>query len=358
MQIYDAYGIQRSPGVARTGYAGEVRDAATGDYVLGRRLYSPRLRRFLNPDAASPFGEGGFNRYAYCGCDPVNRIDPSGSAWWNWLTAGAASKATRVGTATADDGLPAAISTPTMGTATVSALIDVVAVSAGVRSKKAANLFGALTQDAASGSTGSALLRKDTTRSGRFLGDDLRSGQDRDAVRGPYNVTVFEADQRPPGKFRFSQRSGTLKIKTYWYKRTDPRDPNTSHWGADTAVTGPKMRDPLRKIGKMPIIDGYDNVYLYSGVHGHVRGKNWKNGVRRSAYAGFYAVDVHDKDRYSKLIPGRNLIVEDIGGISATDMIDRSSRPGVHLHGYCFGAVDNLLLDLVGADPVPVFRGT
>lgn len=205
---YSAYGASTTAAhMARSRYTGERIEASLGGYILGERLYSPILRRFYKPDVTSPFNRGGVNRYAYCGGDPINRIDPSGNAWWNWLRASAASKATRVGTTAADDGLTAAISTPAMGAAIASALVDVVAVSAGVQSKKAANLFGALTRDAASGSTGSALFPKDTTRSGRFLGDDLRSGHDRNAVRSPYNVTVFEADQRPPDKFRFSQRT-------------------------------------------------------------------------------------------------------------------------------------------------------
>ena len=41
-------------------------------------MYRPVLRRFLAPDADSPFGEGGLNTYAYCAGDPVNRVDPSG----------------------------------------------------------------------------------------------------------------------------------------------------------------------------------------------------------------------------------------------------------------------------------------
>ncbi|MCS5516987.1 hypothetical protein NWF32_24935 [Pseudomonas qingdaonensis] len=28
------------------------------------------------------------NRYAYCSGDPVNRVDPDGHAWWNWVVAG------------------------------------------------------------------------------------------------------------------------------------------------------------------------------------------------------------------------------------------------------------------------------
>jgi RHS repeat-associated protein len=60
----------------------------TGWYVLGNRLYSPVLRRFLGPDPQSPFDDGGFNRYAYCSGDPISRIDPTGNAWTDWLATG------------------------------------------------------------------------------------------------------------------------------------------------------------------------------------------------------------------------------------------------------------------------------
>lgn len=52
-------------------------------YALGNgsRYYSVVLRRFCSPDALSPFGKGGYNTYAYCSGDPVNRTDPTGRAW-------------------------------------------------------------------------------------------------------------------------------------------------------------------------------------------------------------------------------------------------------------------------------------
>nr|WP_283105573.1 RHS repeat-associated core domain-containing protein [Pseudomonas moorei] len=56
-------------------------DRTTGCYILGNgyRLYSPTLQAFYSPDAVSPFGAGGVNRYQYCGLDPVNNTDPIGS---------------------------------------------------------------------------------------------------------------------------------------------------------------------------------------------------------------------------------------------------------------------------------------
>jgi RHS repeat-associated protein len=62
------------------GFNGEQPDPVTGHYLLGNgyRAYNPVLMRFNSPDSLSPFGKGGFNPYAYCAGDPVNRIDPSG----------------------------------------------------------------------------------------------------------------------------------------------------------------------------------------------------------------------------------------------------------------------------------------
>ncbi len=51
-------------------------DEESEHYYFGYRYYSPRLGRWLSRD---PLGEaGGFNLYAYCGNDPVNRHDPTG----------------------------------------------------------------------------------------------------------------------------------------------------------------------------------------------------------------------------------------------------------------------------------------
>lgn len=61
-------------------FAGALIDTVTFGYLLGNgyRMYLPSLIRFGAPDSLSPFEAGGLNAYAYCGGNPVNRVDPSG----------------------------------------------------------------------------------------------------------------------------------------------------------------------------------------------------------------------------------------------------------------------------------------
>jgi RHS repeat-associated protein len=67
-------------------------------YILGDyRAYSPILMRFHSPDAASPFGHGGLNAYVYCSGNPVNRSDPSGEGWLEWLFVGIGAVASGIG---------------------------------------------------------------------------------------------------------------------------------------------------------------------------------------------------------------------------------------------------------------------
>lgn len=162
-RIYDAYGQSNAPARARTSYTGELAESGSGWYLLGARPYSPTLRRFLAPDPASPFGEGGINRYTYCGGDPVTRIDPSGDSWMDWaltaitigasavatvMTAGAAaatlmpaamaaSTALSVGSgaaAAASSSLAVALATPGLAVATSVATANVVSLASQVGS--------------------------------------------------------------------------------------------------------------------------------------------------------------------------------------------------------------------------------
>ncbi|MFK0090990.1 RHS repeat-associated core domain-containing protein [Pseudomonas sp. NPDC090592] len=77
---YAPYGFDATRPTKVLGFNGQPRDWVAGYYLLGAgyRAFSPALLRFNSPDSWSPFGEGGWNSYAYVSCDPVNFCDPTG----------------------------------------------------------------------------------------------------------------------------------------------------------------------------------------------------------------------------------------------------------------------------------------
>lgn len=81
-------------------YRGYYFDADTQLYYLQTRYYDPYMGRFLNTDSvdyADPSSFNGLNLYAYCGNNPVMRVDPTGLEWWDtwwgkllgWIAVGA-----------------------------------------------------------------------------------------------------------------------------------------------------------------------------------------------------------------------------------------------------------------------------
>lgn len=69
-------------------YRGYYYDEETGLYYLKSRYYDPETGRFITIDDISylaPETINGLNLYAYCGNNPVMRVDENGNAWWDWL---------------------------------------------------------------------------------------------------------------------------------------------------------------------------------------------------------------------------------------------------------------------------------
>ncbi|MCM1441222.1 MAG: RHS repeat-associated core domain-containing protein [Roseburia sp.] len=72
-------------------YRGYFYDEETGLYYLNTRYYDPTTGRFISQDSVE-YAENevinGLNLYAYCGNNPVMRVDPNGTDWWsdfcNW----------------------------------------------------------------------------------------------------------------------------------------------------------------------------------------------------------------------------------------------------------------------------------
>ena len=83
--LYDPYGkvLSSSGTMAEINplrYRGYYQDSETGFYYLQSRYYDPAICRFINADSYASTGQGliGYNAFAYCGNNPINRFDPTG----------------------------------------------------------------------------------------------------------------------------------------------------------------------------------------------------------------------------------------------------------------------------------------
>jgi len=70
-------------------YRGYYYDSETELYYLNSRYYDPTTGRYINSDNQVTAGGDltGMNLFAYCGNNPVNRVDLTGHAWWHWALA-------------------------------------------------------------------------------------------------------------------------------------------------------------------------------------------------------------------------------------------------------------------------------
>ncbi|HEX3016258.1 MAG TPA: RHS repeat-associated core domain-containing protein, partial [Caproicibacter sp.] len=64
-------------------YRGYYYDSETGLYYLNSRYYDSNTGRFLNADGQVKSDFTGSNLFAYCGNNPISRIDPDGHSWWD-----------------------------------------------------------------------------------------------------------------------------------------------------------------------------------------------------------------------------------------------------------------------------------
>ena len=64
-------------------YRGYYYDSETGLYYVSSRYYDPEIGRWINADGFVSTGQDitGYNMFAYCGNNPVNRKDPTGQFW-------------------------------------------------------------------------------------------------------------------------------------------------------------------------------------------------------------------------------------------------------------------------------------
>jgi RHS repeat-associated protein len=375
----------------RLAYAGEAREKGPHGYLLGGRCYSPVLRGFLTPDAASPFGDGGLNRYAYCAADPVNRVDPTGNAWWEWLLAGAglvlsvagaiASGGALVGAVGAAGGAMAALGTSAGATAAAAATLDIVSVAAGLGSiatmatgaSKAGAIFGwvglgaGLASMAAGAAAwrlmgharfpgrggGSKALKANIHETPSFMEEILPAPP---TSEGAPRVIEFSAANIDASRFdvRTSVRSGTsVGARPQMYRFEAAAYPGAVHYGVDTPIRDHHVARTAKKVAdEHPA----GNLHYYYGSHGRLLGENW--AVEQGSLVRLGGLEEprlrtqEDIVHYLSGKFGERFKAENLASVA--DLRALYARPGAHIHAYCCSAADRQLVGMFMRDPPSV----
>ncbi|KJV24188.1 hypothetical protein, partial [Luteibacter yeojuensis] len=333
--------------------------------------------------------------------DPINRVDPSGEAWWDWLLAGIgliAAIAATVGSAgtfagvIAGAGTTLSIMTTSSGaTAAAAALADIIATTAelgsvaslAVGDTEAGSIFGWIAIGAGFASAGAAraatklasggvgrkalatfgdALTSETGGHGRRLHEAIAPmGEIFDvpqtlARRGVRPPTTYHASAYTIDASRFDVHMGdasgsSVRLRTKLYRAGNGT--RAVHYGTDMPTT---ISDQRMMLGRVASEHPTGPIFFYGAKHGKPSGLNWSNVGGRIVRIGDVPGDVLARQRkmFSDLnastLNGRGQFDILVDAAQATQMF---KRPGSHVHPECFGIIDEFLARTLGYDPPP-----
>ncbi|KAG9570209.1 hypothetical protein KCV01_g19623, partial [Aureobasidium melanogenum] len=396
VRIYTAFGDRggNTVSLARTGYADAVTESDLPWYLLGLRFYLPWLRRFISPDAASPFDAGGFNRYAYCSGDPINRIDTSGNASFGWLGKLLGNVLGAIGNAAS----AVAQATPTTALMAISRTAEVVSVATSI----GAVAMAALDEAPAAGilgwiAGGSGLAGLGLGVAGQAVSKGMRAGRSgttgsvsRELVGGVVTPMEFNGPPNDPSVFvmktsfvdtdnrvvtNFSgvglQGMSSLKHRIGLANADEAFTlvPGTISWfnenrgvviGFDSRVRDNHIETLVRGLhGGMG--GSGEKIRVFTGVHGNPsgHGDNWDGGRYRS---GLRIADDSKKFRGTLMDEGlANIKFYDMGELTDSQFKRKLTKDGgTNVLGWCFSAADEKAnearVSRTGAQPFYFYR--
>jgi len=353
-RAYGAYGSLVSFGGARSAYIGQRIEADTDWYLLGERPYSPVLRRFLAPDPRSPLGPGGFNRHAYCGGDPVNRVDPSGHIFSNWSrrsilgTGDAPAHGNVLSTGAAS---PASAAVAVASVENLSILTSAIAPRTGYSKESAA--FGLLA-DGPGRAPSRALhpIMEPDSLGHIYFGKAehaniaARTWRPRRG-RGPGRIRIVQREAIPPDRLKYSQDGSPPTLTEHWAGYRHHRNPDSTIWAADTRITAHSLRPLLRRLAAV----GVAKATVFTSAHGSPNGKNWSplGGYRLDSEPEFFVEDLRHTKTFARSV-GIDVDIVPITLRRLDEMRQELLVSRVNIMACCFGVADRAVMEAINHD--------
>ncbi|WP_413625876.1 RHS repeat-associated core domain-containing protein [Luteibacter sp. Lutesp34] len=346
---YGAYGAFAGNGGARSAYTGEVHEIDTNGYVLGKRHYSPALRRFLAPDAYSPFGSGGYNRYAYCGGDPINRVDPGGNHWKDVVRTlfGRGNRRSNGYVALrSDSATPTSLATA--AASTQEAASPAVAIRSSASGSRAASpgatVMGAVSTQAASNAHSLETVW--------YLGAPAPGRREFGASQNGREVNIVaDLNEWPPDRLT-RNRLGEPDLKRTWSVLRHPDNPASFVIAADTEVHNKDLDSLYEGLEA----HGVSESIIYTGFHGAPHGNNWDprtGGPREPTQRSHMEDYAFARERWTTA--RKTVRVANAANLTKSTFRQALAENGVHVISTCFGLADEAVMEALRLTEVTVY---